>query len=100
MTTDKLLEEIALEEQLLDQELEETIDENLKAFERSLLDKEVVEESNDEPELNFELLIEELANNDNITVDSSLCGEENSSSLENIILILNKYPELKITLSL
>lgn len=99
MTTDKLLEEIALEEELLNQEFEETIDENLKAFERSILDNEAIEESS-EKEVNLELLMEELANNDNTIVTSSLCGEKNSSSLEDIILILKKYPELKITLSL
>ncbi len=99
MTPDKLLEELAFEEKVLAQEFEETIDENLKEFERSLLEKEITIETNEVDELNLELLMDELVIHANETTPA-LCEEENSSALEDIIMILKKYPELKITLSL
>jgi len=95
MEHNELLEEIAFEEELLSEEFDKLIDEDLLEFENSLLGEESMEEA----ELNLELLQDESAI-DLGEMDILSFEKVDTSPLDDMIRVLKKHPDLKITLSL
>ncbi len=95
MEYNELLEEIAFEEELLSEEFEALIDEDLMEFENSLLEEESMEEA----ELNLELL-QDKSVLDLGEMEILSFEKVDTSPLEDMIRVLKKHPDLKITLSL
>ena len=95
MVHDELLEEIVFEGELLSEEFDKLIDEDLIDYENSLLEEESMEEA----ELNLELLQDESVI-DFAEMEILSFDKVDTSPLEDMIRVLKKHPDLKITLSL
>ena len=98
MELSELLEAGTIDQVLLDEALEASIDVDLKEFENSLMEGMDSEDSALDLELLQDTLTDEM--DEIATMEAYLTEEEELSSLESIIEVLEQYPNLKITLSL